>query len=391
MIFTLEALQAEHGDSLLLHYGKASDPRLILIDGGPPIVWQQTLQPRLDALRSALSDDETPLTIDLVMISHIDDDHIGGVLGMTRTLRKARDNGEEVPYDVLGLWHNAFEDLVDDDAAPAAMAAALPSAASASSTAIAAALPMKEEDAVAVVASVDQGRRLRDDAGVLNWDSNPGFKGLVRKTSKKPKAIKQGAGLTLEVIGPSQARLDALREEWLRIVEQKNKAKPADFNAIVADFVDKSVFNLSSIVAVARAAKRNILLTGDARGDDLLDALRTSGMLENGKVHFDVFKVPHHGSERNVAPELFEAVTADHYVISANGKHGNPDVPMLEMLVEARGKDPYTIHLTNAVPHAVDVLKKKKTGRKYKVVVRKKAAPSLSIDLADALPAELRA
>jgi hypothetical protein len=391
MIFTLEALQAEHGDSLLLHYGKGSDPRLILIDGGPPTVWEDTLQPRLDALRSALSDEESPLTIDLLMISHIDDDHIGGVLGMTRELRKATDSGEELRYDVLGLWHNAFEDLVDDDAAPAAMASALPPAASASSTTIAAALPMREEDAVAVVASVDQGRRLRDDARVLNWDSNPGFKGLVRTTSKKPKAIDQGGGLTFDVIGPSQARLDALQEEWLKIVEKKSKAKPADFNAMVAAFVDKSVFNLSSIVVVARAAKKSILLTGDARGDDLLASLKSSGMMKNGKVHFDVFKVPHHGSVRNVAPELFEAVTADDYVISANGKHGNPDVPMLEMLVEARGKDPYTIHLTNAVPHAVEVLKKKKTGRKYKVVVRKKTAPSLSIDLADSLPAELRA
>ena len=33
-IFTLEALQAKHGDALLLHYGDAASPRLIVIDGG---------------------------------------------------------------------------------------------------------------------------------------------------------------------------------------------------------------------------------------------------------------------------------------------------------------------------------------------------------------------
>ena len=34
-LFTLEAIKAKHGDSLILHYGKEDDPRFILIDGGP--------------------------------------------------------------------------------------------------------------------------------------------------------------------------------------------------------------------------------------------------------------------------------------------------------------------------------------------------------------------
>ena len=34
-VFTLEALQAAHGDALLLHYGTLDNPRLIVIDGGP--------------------------------------------------------------------------------------------------------------------------------------------------------------------------------------------------------------------------------------------------------------------------------------------------------------------------------------------------------------------
>ena len=32
MLFTLEALSAKHGDSLLLHYGKPAAPKLIVID-----------------------------------------------------------------------------------------------------------------------------------------------------------------------------------------------------------------------------------------------------------------------------------------------------------------------------------------------------------------------
>ena len=51
MIFSLEALRARHGDSLLLHYGTKSDPKLIVIDGGPSGVFKGALKPRLEALR----------------------------------------------------------------------------------------------------------------------------------------------------------------------------------------------------------------------------------------------------------------------------------------------------------------------------------------------------
>jgi len=55
MLFTLEALQAKHGDSLLLHYGKPKAPKLIVIDGGPAGVYKASLRPRL----AELSDDAT--------------------------------------------------------------------------------------------------------------------------------------------------------------------------------------------------------------------------------------------------------------------------------------------------------------------------------------------
>jgi hypothetical protein len=51
MIFSLEALQAFHGDSLLLHAGTTDEPKLVLIDGGPSGTWATSLQPRLDELR----------------------------------------------------------------------------------------------------------------------------------------------------------------------------------------------------------------------------------------------------------------------------------------------------------------------------------------------------
>ena len=66
-------------------------------------------------------------------------------------------------------------------------------------------------------------------------------------------------------------------------------------------------------------------------------------------MHVDILKVPHHGSDNNLGPDFFERVTADHYVFSGDGEHGNPERGTFDMLVEARGEDGYKVHLTYPV------------------------------------------
>ena len=45
--FTLEALPARKGDSLLLHFGTDTNQKLCVIDGGPSKVYKPHLRPRL--------------------------------------------------------------------------------------------------------------------------------------------------------------------------------------------------------------------------------------------------------------------------------------------------------------------------------------------------------
>jgi hypothetical protein len=64
-----------------------------------------------------------------------------------------------------------------------------------------------------------------------------------------------------------------------------------------------------------------------------------------------VLKLQHHGSEHNIDEEFCEAITADHYVICANGSHENPDLDVLELIIDSRiGKEA-------AGPHAHEVFK----------------------------------
>lgn len=380
MYFTLEALQAKHGDSLLLHYGKESNPKLIVIDGGPAGVFTKSLRPRLDQIKAARTPDG-PLPIRMLMVSHIDDDHINGVLKLSDALVDNLDQNIELPYNILSLWHNSFDDIVgnNSDALFASMSAAVKPLSTGGS--LPAGLPLSREGG-AVVASVPQGRNLRNNAKRLDLEVNKPFKDLVGAPAKGKKTVTLGDGLKFTIIGPNEERITELQIEWDAVIKKKGLAKNKEGQALAAAYLDESVFNLSSIVVLAEAGGKTMLLTGDARGDDILKGLINTGLLKKGTLHVDLLKLPHHGSDRNVETDFFRKVTADRYVISADGRHGNPEVATLGMISEARGKDEYTVYLTNKEKRLEDFFKaEKKKGKKYNVVFRDPNELSLQVDL----------
>ena len=110
MFFSLDVLRARKGDCLMLHFGSEQDPHLILIDGGPSDVYQPFLKPRLQKIHEARDlDEQDPLPVDVVMVSHVDDDHIKGILDLTK---EQRSKSPDVRLDVTSLWHNSFDDLL---------------------------------------------------------------------------------------------------------------------------------------------------------------------------------------------------------------------------------------------------------------------------------------
>jgi hypothetical protein len=387
MLFTLEALNARKGDCLLVHYGDRQTPRLVVIDGGPADVYASSLRPRLQQIlgkRHKSVDD--PLDVELVMVSHIDDDHIVGILDWFAELEQAQDGR---PYNIRTLWLNSFDDIAGNTATEIQSRVATVAATSFNPDVA------RSRDSAAIIASIPQGRKLRDSAVRLAIGKNDGFSGMVMAQSSGSSTAKLQGGLSLRVLCPDRARLTALATEW-------DKAKKKDDPAVPAAFVDKSVTNLSSIVVLAEVAsgnkKRSMLLTGDARGDDILAALKASKLLKNDRMAVDVLKLPHHGSNRNLAPEFFETVLAKHYVISANGEHENPDKQVIEWIAKARGADPYTIYITNEKLRDpkkridIEAIVKQairqtaKIAPKRKIVFRAEQDLSVRIDLLDPLP-----
>jgi hypothetical protein len=385
MIFTLEALRARHGDCLMLHHGDPDEPQLIVVDGGPTGVYGDALGPRLNELWERIETDD-PLPIQLLMVSHIDDDHIRGVLELSERLVAQRLTSQ--PYDIGALWLNALDDIVGNDANELAAGVAELPARVAEATAGSGAW---EGNAQAVVASVPQAKKLRSNADGLGWPRNAGFEKFVIAPAQGGAKTKLGE-LELTIVAPKLPQLQALQADWKEKLERLHAAGAAEKEALAQD-LDSSVYNLSSIVCLADLGGKRMLLTGDALGRNIVDGLRAAGELdENGRIEVDILKLPHHGSDRNVDAAFFDAIRAKHYVVSGDGKYHNPDPTTFQLISASRDDDQFAVHLTyrdarNGVGEELDAFftAEKAAGRTYAVNYRDDAAVSLKVDLLDPL------
>jgi hypothetical protein len=365
MIFSLDVRRARKGDCLLLHFGSEELPGLAIVDGGPRDVYLPELKPRLLQIRKARTLHEgEPLPVDLLMVSHMDDDHIQGILDLTREMI----DGDVAPLRVLSFWHNSFDDIIGNrpDELTAAVRAGFGEAslagglpADATLDPVNGAAAQSEDTLVSglkVLASISQGHRLRADARRLEFPLNPEFDEKLILARRKPAQVADG--LAFVVAGPMQAEVEKLQQkhdEWLEDQQARKKTGAA----ALAAYVDESVTNLSSIVVLARFGGKRMLLTGDARGDKIIQGMEKVGLLKpGGRMRVDVLKVPHHGSANNVDLDFFDRIHARHYVFSGNGEHGNPEREAIEMLFKARGGQALDVHLTYPVDE-IDLERKK--------------------------------
>jgi beta-lactamase superfamily II metal-dependent hydrolase len=335
-VLRLHVIQANNGDSLILQYGTPCDPHYALIDGGPKTIYDDHLSHNLLDIREH--------GLDLLVLSHVDEDHVYGLLDLMSELRYQQQTGAPPLIAIDALWHNSFSETIGGDVQSGlgTLLADIPSAGE----------KMVASDRT--TRSIRQGDRLGAMAKGLGIKINPHFAPdgqiLVDK-SQGPIVL---GNLSLQIVGPTQKNLKRLRKSWLKWLKDQRK-RVLHPDPTVAERAlreaDDSVPNRSSIMMLAEADDKTILLTGDGRGDHLLQGLQEAGLLDSeGSLHVDVLKVPHHGSINNVSAKFLSKVTADHYVISADWEpHHHPSLETLALLAEeARDQGrPITIHVTN--------------------------------------------
>lgn len=287
-------LPARFGDAILVDWTSNGTKRRLLIDGG-------TKGTRHD-IRRVLADGLTEL--ELTVVSHIDRDHIEGLLSMLE---------EPAPgFTTRDFWFNGFGHLPQPD---------------------------DDDEAFGAV----QGERLSAALLAKGVPWNTDFQGAAVKvpdTGDLPTIDLEG-DMRITLLGPTHANLAELLPKWEDEVRnanldpgfglQENDAEPEpgdeSFDAVDIPDVpalanlpftdDSSEANRSSIAFIAEHDDKKVLFAGDACVETLLAGLERFAPGE--VVELDLVKIPHHGSPHNVSKELIDKVDCKRWVYSSNG------------------------------------------------------------------------
>lgn len=340
-MISFEAVSAKYGDALLVHDGGSPPEFLWLIDGGPPGVLDASLMKRLVQLGAPGSAPR----VTWGMVSHIDEDHIAGIEKLLDRLVSATQQSKPKPVTFSRFWFNSFSALVGGSVPSATGAEATPQA-------VAASLPpgllASDVHADAIVQSVGQGENVAASLRTLGLADNPPFLDVV----SAPKVLSSKIDTAqITVLGPRKNRLEALRKAWKKAMAKPDKAAR---EAALQDLflptksLDKSIPNLSSIVVLAEFPNgASLLLTGDARGDDIVAGWTDANGGETPVKPVSILKAPHHGSERGFTEAFLNTFPARHYVFSADGRDDNPDARVIEAVVKTQDSRDITLHFTN--------------------------------------------
>lgn len=314
----LHTLQAGYGDCLVIEYGDhPEEQHLVIIDGGVANETTSTLTTFLNGLPKA--------HIELLVISHIDDDHIAGAI---RLLSK-----KKLRTRIKDIWFNGSSQQGDRLEK----------------------LGFKSGDKLQ--------QMLTNKSLKIPWNSKFGGADVVSDTSTKTTPLTLPLGASVTLLSPTVASLAALREEWAanRITHvsedtvdtiEPESVAPGDLERMGASEVpaidvdalltttydeDRSASNGSSIAFLFSFGGASLLLAADAHAKVLLE---TASLLDGGLPHgIDVLKLPHHGSAANVTTELLKAFPTKTYVVSTNGnKHEHPhDLAIARIVAVAPG------------------------------------------------------
>lgn len=355
-------VQAEYGDCFILESKSGKHSANILIDGGPYQTFEKHLKP---ALQKVMLNGK----LDLMVLSHIDNDHIIGLLDLLEEIKNQRQSGTKELVNVKRIWHNSFEDLLQFHEEPMKLLGSYVHIQSVKSE-ITNSLVMK---------GFQQGTDLTKLARLLKIPINPDFDKLIL-INDKIKSVNLDQ-ITLHLLGPLKKNVDKLQKEW----KKWSNKKTAESFAGLIQILDKSIPNLASITFLVEMNNRKILFTGDGLGQDIIDVLAKNNMFDkHGKFFVDILKIPHHGSDRNSSSAFFNSIYAKYYIISANGRDDNPSLSTLRWIIES-GKISGTtkkIILTNMTPNIKKILQEYDQDKyNYQSITLENKSHFITIDL----------
>jgi beta-lactamase superfamily II metal-dependent hydrolase len=313
-MFAVEMLPAGHGDAIWIEYGSKRSPSRVLIDGG--------LSATYDAVKARAG---KKCSLELMCITHIDQDHIEGAVKLLANLPPGMTLDE--------VWHNGYKHLGEEKRLGAAQAEKLQAA------------------------IVNHAR--------APWNAVFGGNAVVVPANGAlPEKILPG-GLRLTILSPGKAQLTRLRPVWEKecakagilpgVTESAEAALQADKRlrprrlgakldvdqlAAIEFKSDTAKANGASIAFLAEFDGKAVLFAADAHSPVVEAGVkRLLAARGQSKLKLDAFKVSHHGSQFNNGHSLIDLLDCPSYLVSTNGdKFNHPDAETIARILSARRK-----------------------------------------------------
>lgn len=298
-VFRMHTLAAGHGDCLWIDFGNPEVPTRILVDAGTEGTFPE-LKRAMECVRGVSASHE------LFVVTHVDQDHIGGALALMED--------EDIAAQFKEVWFNGWKHLQQ-------------------------ALGMQPLGAV-------MGERLTGalEKAPEKWNTSFSPGAVIRGTGSVGISCRPVGDATVTILSPTKQELAALHALWATEVRSAGMVpgvppkklatvRPGMQALGIRDIqrladtpvdVDTAKANGSSIAMLVEFEGKRLLLGADAHPSVLLAGIRQIQPV--GRLIVDVFKAPHHGSAANVTDELLDAIEPKTVVFSSNGaRFKHPD------------------------------------------------------------------
>jgi hypothetical protein len=326
-VFRVKLLPALQGDCIWIEYGEEDSLSRVLVDGGPLGGY-----PALRGEIERLPPDQR--TFELLVVTHIDTDHIDGIVKLMRH--------PELGAKFQEVWFNGWPQLDPlPTLAPATEGASDEGRGPISGSYL---------DHLLIRGGKACNARFRERAVCVADD------GVLPR-------VRLAGGLELTLLSPTVDKLRSLRTTW-RKAFAKLGGEPGDADfvqsrldndkrfrgdegaapvvpsgldeaAASATALDDAVANGSSIAFVAEYAGQRCALLGDAHAPLIEKSFRRMAFARNEeKLRLTAVKLSHHGSKGNTTPGLMRAIDCRSYLVSTDGSiFHHPDDEAIQCVV----------------------------------------------------------
>ncbi|MCM1237026.1 MAG: MBL fold metallo-hydrolase [Ruminococcus flavefaciens] len=339
----IKMFPAKSGDCFFIEFIK-EDFR-ILIDGGYAETYQESLCPFLKQLSIKGKH------INLIIISHIDQDHINGIKALLQN------NGNARQPDIISIdeiWFNGFRhsDVPREQKE----------------------IPFYEKNILQMMANQNNIHGHNDGSHDISFAQGDSVAELLTKndynwnTSVNGNAICadrteqiQFGNIVIKILNPTQTILNELAESWIASLRSKCRpiiindnhlfddafegayinehddwvtvAKEISYNNGIQepdwenlaeqqdDVMDTKPANCSSIAVLISYNNTTLLFPGDCAIDSRIRKYLPDKI--------DIVKLPHHGSAKNITKGFIQQTDVTYYLVSTDGKHAGHPSPAI--------------------------------------------------------------